>query len=149
MRCCELIFLPNILFQNSFIGETVFSLISRRDDLRRSWKNSFSQLSPSFSSLNHAWSCWWGCFAKQFFPKQFSFTKKATLKLFSKKIALLLKLSCAKRTLVKSRTGCFEQTSVDTKSLMNRVEVHVWTSSCNMHRQKCWVGLVRPYLFWV
>jgi len=49
MRCCELFFLPNTYFQNSFMGEAVFPLLSQKHKLDEAEKNSLLQLLPHFS----------------------------------------------------------------------------------------------------
>ena len=49
MSCCELYFLPNIYFQNSFMGEAVFSLLSQRYKLDEAGKSSLLQLLSHFS----------------------------------------------------------------------------------------------------
>ena len=38
MSCCELFFLPNTYFQNNFMGEAVFSLLSQRHKLDEAGK---------------------------------------------------------------------------------------------------------------
>jgi len=50
MGCCELFFLPNTYFQNNFMGEAVFSLLSQRYKLDEAGKkSSLLQLLPHFS----------------------------------------------------------------------------------------------------
>jgi len=50
MSCCELFFfLPNTYFQNSFMGEAVFLLLSQRHKLDEARKSSLLQLLPHFS----------------------------------------------------------------------------------------------------
>jgi len=38
MSCCELFFLPNTYFQNSFMGEAVFLLLSQKHKLDEAGK---------------------------------------------------------------------------------------------------------------
>jgi len=54
ISCCELFFLSNTYFQNSFMGEVVFLLLSQRHKLDEAGKKQLIAASPSFLSLNYA-----------------------------------------------------------------------------------------------
>jgi len=66
--CCEFFF-PNTYFQNSFIGEAVFPLLSQRYELDEAEKSNLLQLSPTFLSTMYD-----EVLGKAILPKTFSKT---------------------------------------------------------------------------
>ena len=79
------------------MGEAVFLLLPQRHELDKAEKSSLLQLSPSFLFLIYAWSSRWNYFTKHFLQNSSASSRKLLMKLFSKKITLLVKLSCAKQ----------------------------------------------------
>ena len=89
------------------MGEAVFLLLSQRHKLDKLEKSSLLQLLPHFSlSTMHEVVDEAIFFAKHFLQNSSASYRKSLMKLFSKKTALLVKLSCAKQALSLSRDHC-------------------------------------------
>ena len=99
VSCCELFFFcQTLIFKTTSLMKLFFSSSHKDISWNEAEKSSLLQLSPSFLSLNYAWSSWWSYFAKHFFQNSSVSSRKSLMKLFSKK-TVLLKLSCAKQAL--------------------------------------------------
>ena len=100
MSCCELFFFCQTLVSKTASWMKLFLFFSPKD---MSWdeaeKSSLLQLSLSFLSLIYVRSSWWSYFTKHFFQNSLASSRKLLIKLFSKKTALLVKLSCIKQGL--------------------------------------------------